>query len=562
MKPIPASSTITVQSNRIYLDELSADNCRAIQSTRDAYCMALGELYNCKYNHTFLNKPCANDTAYIKAWLYSVLGVTPMEYYITSLQAQASGMISSQKELLKLRETEYQARVEIRDKKLKSLQEDLDLYLKVKGKLIERSRKLAEKKKPPKKLPAAYVPNKKAFQKQLPVADRRNGEKIYAYELWIDGKIKWLKATIAQIKEKARVDESRQTGIPSRITFGGKAFYRSKDTTDIPMEEWHRLRNEKRSGMILFSGKYDTAWKNHLLKYNHKTHEMHMVAIDRNEIVLKDVVFPYRFDDLLSVLSHKNEQGCSVGYWMDFRKDHKGREYFLIKASFTLREDEKHSMNYCISDGVISVDLNLDNISWSELDSMGRRMRGDEIRFDLMGKSSGQNDDILGRACNQIIRLCENTNKPLAMEDLDLTKKAASLAYGHKKANLGTRMFAYSKMTAFLEGGAFKRNVGVIKVNPAYTSFIGKIKYMRRLRCPIHGAASYCIGRRAMGFKEKMPKYLAGIMTNDRLRKHRWSQANYLNSVTKEIPIFIFKRKLPAFSCVGDLASYKYSNLR
>ena len=124
MKPTPASSTITIPSNRIYLDELSADDCRAVQATRDAYCMALGELYNCKYNHTFLNKPCHNDTAYIKAWLYSVLGVTPMEYYITSLQAQANGMVSSQKELLKLRETEYQARVEARDKKLKALQDE------------------------------------------------------------------------------------------------------------------------------------------------------------------------------------------------------------------------------------------------------------------------------------------------------------------------------------------------------------------------------------------------------------------------------------------------------
>ena len=103
--------TITIPSNRIYLDTLSEQAQSSLQNTRDAYCMALEELYNCKYDSTFLDKKCSNDTAYIKGWLYTVLGLTPIEYYIVSLQAHANGMVSSQNELLKLREAEYEARV-------------------------------------------------------------------------------------------------------------------------------------------------------------------------------------------------------------------------------------------------------------------------------------------------------------------------------------------------------------------------------------------------------------------------------------------------------------------
>ena len=42
-------------------------------------------------------------------------------------------------------------------------------------------------------------------------------------------------------------------------------------------------------------------------------------------------------------------------------------------------------------------------------------------------------------------------------------------------------------------------------VNPAYTSQMGKVKYMSRYGLSIHEAASLVIGRRGMGYKEKMP---------------------------------------------------------
>ncbi|RGR75463.1 transposase, partial [Holdemania filiformis] len=42
---------------------------------------------------------------------------------------------------------------------------------------------------------------------------------------------------------------------------------------------------------------------------------------------------------------------------------------------------------------------------------------------------------------------------------------------------------------------------GVVQVNPAYTSQIGKEKYSRKMGCTVHMAASFVIGRRGMGYQ-------------------------------------------------------------
>ena len=44
------------------------------------------------------------------------------------------------------------------------------------------------------------------------------------------------------------------------------------------------------------------------------------------------------------------------------------------------------------------------------------------------------------------------------------------------------------------------------KVNPAYTSVIGRFKYANMYGLSVHEAASFVIGRRGLGFEEKIPK--------------------------------------------------------
>ena len=57
---------------------------------------------------------------------------------------------------------------------------------------------------------------------------------------------------------------------------------------------------------------------------------------------------------------------------------------------------------------------------------------------------------------------------------------------------------AYSKFSNIIDSISFRNKVTLIKVNPAYTSKIGKEKYTNSMKLNIHNAASYVIARRGM----------------------------------------------------------------
>lgn len=77
--------------------------------------------------------------------------------------------------------------------------------------------------------------------------------------------------------------------------------------------------------------------------------------------------------------------------------------------------------------------------------------------------------------------------------------------------------------------------VAVFEVNPAYTSQIGKMKYMKRFGISIHEAASFVIARRGMGFKEKLPPVLGALVPEKIRGAHHWVQWKYASKLLKGI---------------------------
>ncbi|GEM_PF-2516353 len=65
--------------------------------------------------------------------------------------------------------------------------------------------------------------------------------------------------------------------------------------------------------------------------------------------------------------------------------------------------------------------------------------------------------------------------------------------------------FANNKFKQFLEARAFKHGVRVYKVNPAFTSVIGRVKYACRYGLTVHHAAALVIARRLCMFSERAP---------------------------------------------------------
>ena len=135
----------------------------------------------------------------------------------------------------------------------------------------------------------------------------------------------------------------------------------------------------------------------------------------------------------------------------------------------------------------------------------------------------------------ELVNIALRANKPIVVEKLDTTKSKVSNAYGSKKANHLMSMFAYNKMISAIKARAEKMGIAVFEANPAYTSQIGKMKYMKRYGISIHEAASFVIARRALGFKEKLPPVLGALLPEKMVGSHHWAQWAYVSKLLKDI---------------------------
>ena len=84
--------------------------------------------------------------------------------------------------------------------------------------------------------------------------------------------------------------------------------------------------------------------------------------------------------------------------------------------------------------------------------------------------------------------------------------------------------FPTDKINIFLQKESDKYEFEIFEVNPAYTSLIGRIKYSGVKKINTHISASYVIGRRGLGFKEKVPKNLKIYTESKDLGFKTWSQ--------------------------------------
>ena len=92
--------------------------------------------------------------------------------------------------------------------------------------------------------------------------------------------------------------------------------------------------------------------------------------------------------------------------------------------------------------------------------------------------------------------------------------------------------WAYSELFKLLNYILSNRGIELITVNPAYSSIIGLVKYLRMYGLASDEAAALVIARRGMRLSEKIPGSLtAAFEVNS--TKHVWSLWNQLNNKIK-----------------------------
>lgn len=209
------------------------------------------------------------------------------------------------------------------------------------------------------------------------------------------------------------------------------------------------------------------------------------------------------------------------------RREHKDDTWYVHLTTYVSDIPIVHSKK----NGGIGVDFNQDSISIAYVKCDGNISYIQEIPFEWKGLSTGKRQAKMRDIVVEVVSLAESLNCAIAIESLDFSKKKAggseeSKLYNEMLSNLSTTLFRTS-----LESRCRRFGVQLLKVNPAFTSVIGMVKFMQKYRLNSGTSAATVIARRAMNLTERLPQCLA---TPEDEARHVWSAWNRVARYIKQ----------------------------
>jgi len=292
------------------------------------------------------------------------------------------------------------------------------------------------------------------------------------------------------------------------LCFGGKKLFRAqfhlRESGYVSHQDWKKAWNATRCSEFFVLGSKDETAGNQtctarILENGQLALRLRLPdALKRGKYFeITGLIFSYGHEAIVASLnSHQ-----AISY--RFKKDEKGWRVFVSTA---LSEPKIISQE---GRGVIGIDLNVDHIAYTETDRFGNPIESKTFSWICYGKSRSQLKAITGDLCKEIVDKAKKAQKPLIIEQLDFQKK--KLSESTDRASRMLSGFAYGQFFTFLMARAFKQGITTHRVNPAFTSLIGRINYAKRYGLSIHLAAALCIARRYQQFSES-PSFLQGTI--------------------------------------------------
>ena len=122
------------------------------------------------------------------------------------------------------------------------------------------------------------------------------------------------------------------------------------------------------------------------------------------------------------------------------------------------------------------------------------------------GKSNHQAEALIGDAVAGVVEYARGVGKPLVIERLDFRQKKAVLEGESRKYARMLSSFSYGKVKAYFLSRGYREGVEIVAVNPAYSSVVGRVKFMERYGLTVHQAAALVLARRYLGCSERIPR--------------------------------------------------------
>lgn len=163
------------------------------------------------------------------------------------------------------------------------------------------------------------------------------------------------------------------------------------------------------------------------------------------------------------------------------------------------------------------LDCNTDRLTLGVASPQGNLLARRTIWLpNLRDMRSNEAAAVMGRALKQALKWLEKQGATcLVVENLKFAQDHDT----HHRSNRATTKFR-STMVKLVMRMALRRGMQVVRINPAYTSVIGRHKYALLHRMSTHEAAAYVIARRGQGRDERLPKNIVARLPQlqERLR--------------------------------------------
>lgn len=154
--------------------------------------------------------------------------------------------------------------------------------------------------------------------------------------------------------------------------------------------------------------------------------------------------------------------------------------------------------------GTIGVDFNKGFVAISQTNKYGHLVSIDKMIYRFGSGNKTKNDLLL--IINKLAELAIHIGKDIVVEDLNFLKTISKTIKGEskrgRKYNKMIHGLAYRTFLDRAEQICNRENVGLIKVNPAWTSWIAKNKFCDKMKLNIHTGAAFVIARRGMNIKD------------------------------------------------------------
>lgn len=261
---------------------------------------------------------------------------------------------------------------------------------------------------------------------------------------------------------------------------------------------------EQRDSQITFIGAKEETACNQLLQlmYNKKNNQFivqlrkdfggYKTAKGDDKYVYGKNYFNHHKNKIISILKNKNSP-------LSYKIIKKNSRYYLY-CTFEIQTDANSFITR--SDyGTLGLDFNKGFVTLSETNQYGHLIQTQFLPYRF--KSGNKTKTDLQKIANHVTALACQTGKNICIEGLNFkaTKSKTETKQG-KQYNEMLHSLAYRQFTDIIESVAYRNKVTLIKVNPAWTSWLAKKLYCPTMKLNVHVGASYVIARRGQGYKD------------------------------------------------------------